>query len=514
MTKSQVFFWLLVSFIAGVAVASYLPLNLTVVAAVFMFGGSVAAFGLLRLPERGSAAVAGFLAMAAAFGMFWFLRSSRPPASSLAAAAGERIATTGMVDDDPVRTAQSQRLVVRRDAGGERILVVSRPFPAYAYGDRVAITGRLERPERFSPAFDYAAYLAKDDIFYTMRFPKVELIGRGYGSPAYRLLFTLKHRFADHLASVLPEPHAAFMAGLTIGERQSFPASLTEELRKTGTSHLVALSGYNITIVADALLAGLTAAFVPFNAAFWLAATGIVGFVMFTGAPASVVRAAIMGLLVLVARRVGRISRMRNALALAAAAMLIANPRILRFDVGFQLSFLATLGLIYLSPQLERAYERVTLRLSAPFRDFGLIRISRDPRDLRRAPRRPLLAATLLTTLSAQLAVLPLLVWRFGMLSLVSPVANLAVVPFIPMTMFFGFLTGATGFASDLAARIAAAPAWALLSYELSAIAFFSRIPVAAFAIRGVGFIVFVGLYLLFGLFYWRALRSRRASNI
>ncbi len=514
MTKSQIFFWLLVAFIAGVAVASFISLPLALIAAVFGLGGALAAFGLLGAPGRVRVAVIGFCVLSASAGSFWFLRESRVPETSLDRAVGQEIAITATVDDDPVRRAQTQRLVVRESESAAKVLVVSRAFPEYGYGDRLRISGRLERPENFSPDFDYAAYLAKDDIYLVMRFPEIELLGHNLGSPLYRFLFRMKERFASNLDRVLPEPHAAFMAGLIIGERQSFPKSLTEKLRQTGTSHVVALSGYNITILADALMKALMIFFVPFRLAFWLAVAGIIGFTMLTGAAASVVRAAVMGILVLIARREGRLYRMRNALAFAAVAMLIHNPQILRFDAGFQLSFMATLGLLYGAPIVEQWYETIKLRMIPPVRDAGLIRDSRDPQKLRRR-KRSLLKETFIATLAAQFAVLPLLVYQFGTLSLVSPLANLAIIPLIPATMFFGFLTGLVGFVSELAGRIAALPAFALLGYELSAIDFFSRLPLAALEVSGFGVLMLIGGYALIGYVLWRAHRShnRRQSG-
>lgn len=503
MTKSQIFFWLLIAFIAGIAAASFVSLTVPWVWAVFILGGIIAVVALLKLEARKEIAVVGFTLIVFAFGMFWFWRSSQPLRSGLESRVGKLVLLEGIIDDEPRRGPRTQRFPIRVKTAGARILIVVRPYPEYRYGDLIMVSGRLERPENFSPDFDYVAYLAKDDIYFTMSFPELELRGHNYGFPLYRLLFRLKERFAYHLERSLPEPHAAFMAGLTVGERQSFPPSLTEALRTTGTSHLVALSGYNITIVADALLKTLMFFFVPFGLAFWLAIAGIVGFTLATGAAASVVRAAAMGMLVLIARREGRLYRMRNALAFAAAAMLIANPAILRFDVGFQLSFLATLGLLYGAPIIEQWYERLKLRLIPPLRDARLIRDHREPRNLRRR-RKSLLKETLIATLAAQFAVLPLLVYQFGTLSIVSPLANLAIIPVIPTTMFFGFSTGLVGFLSAALARILAAPAWALLSYELSAIDFFSRLPLAALEVSGFGIAVLIGGYLWFGFLLWR----------
>ncbi|MBI2096906.1 MAG: ComEC family competence protein [Candidatus Sungbacteria bacterium] len=505
-SKSQIFFWLLIAFILGVAFASFVPPSMPLIWAVFVLGGTTAVFGALDAEKRKKAIIAGFAVMVFAFGLFWFARSSRAVAG-LDRVSGERLTWEGMVDDEPVRTAKSQRVVVREKVSGLKMLVTTRQYPEYRYGDIVKISGKIEKPENFSDDFDYAAYLAKDDIFYVMSFPEIEVLERGRGSGLYRFLFQIKYSFSSALNRHLPEPHASFMAGLILGERKSFPPELTEKLQATGTTHLVALSGYNITIVADAFLKTLTFFFIPFSWAFGVAILGIMLFTMLTGAAASVVRAAIMGILVLVARREGRQYQMRNALALAAAAMLFVNPKILRFDAAFQLSFLATLGLVYVAPVFERGYEKIKLRFIPLLRGAKLIRESRDLRH--RPSRKYFFRDVLVSTLSAQFIVLPLLVYNFGKLSLVGPLANVAVVPFIPATMFFGFVAGGAALVNDFLARVPAAAGWAMLHYELGAIDFFSRFSWASAEVRWLGPAVAVGLYFLIVFWLWREYKSK-----
>lgn len=508
--KSQIFFWLLVAFIAGVAAASFLPIPIIAVWAFFVLGGTVAVFASLKLEERRKQAVAGFMLMMFAVGMFWLTRSSRIPASALGALVDQAAVIEGIIDGEPARGAGSQRLIVIEPKYQSKILVITRPYPEYRYGDQLKISGRLERPENFSRDFNYISYLAKDGIFYTFVFPEIEILAHERGVKLYQFLFGLKVAFSARLNRHFPEPHSSFLGGLILGERRSLTPELSSELQKTGTSHIVALSGYNITIVADALLKTLMFFFIPFAWAFWLATAGIVGFVMLTGAAASVVRAAIMGILVLIARREGRIYRMRNALILAAALMVFHNPQVLRFDVAFQLSFLATLGLIYGGPMVERWYESVKLKLIPPARRAHLVR------ERRQSPGRPgggaFVREVLISTLSAQLFVLPLLVYQFGMLSLISPVANLAVIPLIPATMFLGFLAGGMAFIWDVLGYFAAAPTWALLEYELSAIHVLANLPLAALEVRGFGLGALIGGYTLIGYWLWQAHKRSRHS--
>ena len=340
-----------------------------------------------------------------------------------------------------------------------------------------------------------------------MSFPQVEVLAQGQGGKLRSWLFKIKEGFSRNLDRVLPEPHASFMAGLILGERKSFSAELNRELQTTGTTHLVALSGYNITIVGDALLKFLMLLFVPFSWAFVVAVSGIILFTAATGAAASVVRAAIMGILVLVARREGRRYRIRNALALAAALMLLANPKVLRFDIGFQLSFLATLGLVYAAPVLNQYFQKLRLQFIPILREAKLIREDRTaPRTAR--GKGSLLGGIFTSTLAAQILVLPLLVYRFGLVSIISPAANLAVLPFIPATMFFGFLAGGLGFAADFLSRLAGGVSWLFLGYELSAIKFFAALPLAAIKIPGLAPAVIGVIYSAIG--YWLIKNSSR----
>jgi competence protein ComEC len=187
---------------------------------------------------------------------------------------------------------------------------------------------------------------------------------------------------------------------------------------------------------------------------FWLAVAAILFFTILTGGSASVVRAAIMGILVLLARHEGRMYNVRNALVFAGAVMIFINPKILRFDIGFQLSFLATAGLVWLAPVFEKALKNLP-------KIFGLREI-------------------LTATLSAQLAVLPLLVVYFGQLSIISPLANLVILLFIPITMLVGFLAGGVGILWLAGAKIFGWLAWLFLTFEIGAIKFFAGLPLAS----------------------------------
>lgn len=361
---------------------------------------------------------------------------------------GEKISFEGKVADDPVMKGEYQEAVVKLTSPVSlSVLLRVARYPALRYCDELSLTGKIERPRSDS----YRRFLEKEGMRGTMQFPSVIKKGEGSCSPARAGLIALKHRIMETYASVLPPEEADFLAGLTIGARGSFSESLKEAMQASGTTHLVALSGYNITILVAVLL-GIFLRIVPRRIAFVLTVLALAAFVCMAGAEASVVRAAILGFIVLLASEMGRGYDMRNAIACAALLMVLANPKVLAFDIGFQLSFLALLGIVYLKPAIAAAF---------------------------RMPREPSFLSwreNLATTLAAQLMVAPLLVAYFGYMSITSLAANIAILGFIPLTMGLGFLTAGLSLLWMPAASFVGLLVSLFLKLELLLIAFFANI--------------------------------------
>ena len=387
---------------------------------------------------------------------------------------GKEFKAQGIVVSEPERSKSVQRITIRvfetskKEIDPFKLLVTVGRYPRYEIGDKILVHGTIEKPENYSE-FDYVSYLARQDIFATLFFPQVEKIGKGKGNQLMIYLARLKHSFEKNLEKVIPEPHVAFLKGLTLGERESLPADLVENFNRTGTTHIVALSGYNITMLGRFFVLGLVLFTVPFRVSFWIATAGIMLFVLLTGASPSVVRAGIMGILVLIAQKEGRLYQMTNALVFAGAIMILHNPKILRFDAAFQLSFLATLGLIYLSPRIERMLDgRKKFKTADPA-----------------YKEKPFFSwkQTLIETLSAQFMVLPLLIYLFGRVSLISPISNIAVIVAVPYAMALGFVTGGLGFLWHPLAQISGWLTWLILEYQIRVIEFFAQIPAASIAV-------------------------------
>jgi competence protein ComEC len=488
-TKSRIFLYLCLFFVLGVFVESSVIIPFVVLGIFFISGLILAA--IFWTGEK-KAVVIGFCLIIFAFGGYRFLQKDQ--AGNLSQFNGQgRLTFIGEIDDPPDRRAAGQKLKISAReviVGGKRMnvfglaLVTAKLYPEYEYGDLLEITGQLKEPENFSSTggsageFDYKSYLAKSDIYSLASYPEIKVLAKGRGSKIKSVLFWLKERFETSIEKLLPEPQAAFLAGLTLGEKRQIPESLSEAFKKTGTTHIVALSGYNISLITFFVLAILGWLLIKRNLRFWLAVLAIVFFTILTGASASVVRAAIMGVLLILARQEGRLYNIRNALVFAGAAMIYLNPKILRFDIGFQLSFLATAGLVWLAPVFEKWFGRLP-------KIFGLKEI-------------------LIATLSAQMAVLPLLVVYFGQLSIISPIVNLIILLFIPSTMLAGFLAGGIGIIWLGAAKIFGWLAWLFLTFELAIIKFFASLPLASVKMNWgwplaiIYYLIMIGLLYLF----------------
>lgn len=322
-------------------------------------------------------------------------------------------------------------------------------YPKYQYGDRLKIVCELTEPQK-SEGFDYPSYLARQGIWSVGQPWQIEKIGQAGGSWLMTKIRQIKSALTGRVNKILPEPQASFLNGLLYGARSAIPSDLQTAFNRTGTTHIIAISGYNITIIAVALLAILKGLRVPRQKAFWLAVAGIVFFVFLTGASASVARAGLMGILVLLARQIGRLSQVGRVLILTAFAMILLNPRLLFFDAGFQLSFASTLGLIYLAPILERPFNKSRTI-------FGL-------------------KESLLTTFSAIIATLPLILYQFGRFSLVAPLTNLLILFAIPLTMALGFGAVVLSFIFLPLGQVAGWLVWLPLTYIIKIVEFFSNL--------------------------------------
>ena len=384
---------------------------------------------------------------------------------------GEKISITGIVAGE-IDEREDYSRVILETSRGEKILIMAHRYPVFHYGDEITANGKLEKQEKID-SFDWPSYLAKDGIYFEMFYPRIDLVGSGRGNRLKERLFALKENFVSNISKVIPEPQSSLLNGILFGAKRSMPASLAEDFRGSGLSHIVVLSGYNMTVVADAVMRSLF--FLPSFLGMALSVAGIILFAIMTGASATIVRAAIMAILVIVARASGRVYEASIALFAAAFFMVLHNPRILRFDASFQLSFLATFSLIYLSPFLEKYLKFLPEK-------FNIRQITSS-------------------TLSAQIFVFPLLVYKTGLFSAMSLPANMLVLFFIPATMFFGFLAAVSGFVSYYISLFFGLIVYFFLDYEIRVAEFFASFNFSVFEISYFPAFAVAMIYVFYAVF-------------
>lgn len=490
LTNSKIFLYFCLSFSLGILIASFLKIStLALLAAAIFSVVLISIFWRNKPPHLLSVApkvqefktannrcggeklvIAGLSIIFIILGV-WRYQSvsdiqgflSRPNNSN------ENIIFQAVVLDEPdIRIKDTRYAVASKDFG--KVLVTMPHYPFYQYGDLIELDGKLKPPENFSD-FDYAGYLAKDDIFWTMYSPKTKLISSRQGSPAYILIFKVKDKFREKLKAAIADPESSLASGLLLGDRSSMTSKLKNDFAATGTSHIVAVSGFNVTIIAVIILE--VALLIGFSRgqSFWVSLAAIILFIIMVGVPASAVRAGIMGGLLLLAIKTGRLNSSLNAIVLAAVLMIAANPKILRFDIGFLLSFLAVMGIIWLYPILDYYFQKIP----------DILKIK----------------SILLLTLSAQIMTLPVLIYNFDKMSLVAPLANVLILPFVPLAMILGFLSATFGFIWLELAKLVGYLAWLVLTYQLRTIEYLASFSWAAIRVEEFGFIAWILYYLV-----------------
>lgn len=358
---------------------------------------------------------------------------------------GQTIEFSGVIVGEPKIFGDIQSFLLRTEsplAGMMKIFV--RPLQEFRYGDRLVLKGDIKESE-----------LDRSKISF---YPEIVSQEPGHGFWLKEKLLATKGLFIGEFRQILPLDSAAFLSGITFGYQSDFTDEFKEKMRQSGTTHLVALSGYNIAIVTLVVSATL-GYFFSRRITFFLTTALIFLFVLMVGAEASVVRAAIMGFLALLARDLGKIYSIRNPITIAAAGMTLLDPTILVLNIGFQLSFVSLLGIVYLEPAIKDVLSR---KRSVDLKTKSFLGWRENA----------------LTTLSAQLAVMPLIIQYFGAISLTALIANVLILGLIPLAMALGF---SLALLAVILPYLAVLLSWFLniiLTYEIAVISLFSQIRV------------------------------------
>jgi competence protein ComEC len=377
----------------------------------------------------------------------------------------------GKIIKEPIIKSSNIQYTINTDVG--KILITTSNYPKYDYGDVLKADGKLQLPVVFED-FNYRQYLAKDKIYYVMYYPKIELLAENQGNKIFSAILKFKNKITEKIETIMPFPEVSILEGIILGNKQIFSEKIKNNLSITGTSHITAVSGMNIVIVSNIVMVFLIGLGFWRKQAFWITVVIIILFVFMIGVPASAVRAGIMGIIFLYAQKVGRLSNITRIMIFAGAVMLIFNPLLLRYDIGFQLSFLAVSGLVYIKPIFDKLLEKITKKEQIN----AFLQI-------------------ITTTIAAQVSVLGVLIYNFGKISLVSPITNILIVPLITLLTIIGIIFVGGSAVSVFIGKILLWPAYLGSAYVLRIIDWFAKIPWASKQITNVHWLWILGYYIL-----------------
>lgn len=348
-----------------------------------------------------------------------------------------------------------------------KLLLTTDLYPEYKYGDRLEAVCELKQPEEFN-GFAYDRYLARYDIYSVCYYPKITLLPLaspatngahankkmwGGGNIFYQKIFAFKKIMTGLIDSGLSEPESSLARPIVFGGQKGLPQNIRDDFQKVGLTHIMAVSGFNISILAAIVMVSLLALGINRGRAFYLASIFLAAYIILVGLPASAMRAGLMGFLLLLALKLGRLNKITNSLVLTAAILLLINPKLLRDDVGFQLSFLAIAGLAYAYPVLKALWQKMKL------------------------PELKGLSDALLITLAAQVFTLPVLAYNFSQISLIAPLANLAVLWTLPILTILILIALPLSFILPGLSFIFFLPSLVLTKYILAVVKYLAGLP-------------------------------------
>ncbi len=401
-----------------------------------------------------------------------------------------KVTLFGFVDSYPLVADVKQRLVIRVQAleidGVQRevtgkVRLSTGIRERYRYGQPVRVTGRLATPPDFD-SFSFREYLARKGIHSVLYSATIETVeAPPQGNPLLAALYAVRARGERFLNRALPEPYAALANGMLLGIESGIPDELYAQFNATGSSHVIVISGSNVALIAGVIMA-LMVRIVGGGRAVWFTVAGIACYALLVGGDAAVMRAGVMGSLAVVAAGMNRRSTALVSLGAACGLMTLLNPLAL-WDVGLQLSSAATAGLILVAPDLIAGFRKTlsALHLSA----------------FARGPVGSFFEESLMVTLAANLTTMPLVVYYFGRLSIVSLLTNLLILPAQPPIMLAGSAGAAAGIAGlELIGRLILALPWLCLAWTVHIVQWTASLPGASLEITGYNTAALIATYL------------------
>lgn len=464
-SKSKIFLFACLIFICGIALASFLPtkiLNFNIelfTAGIFFL---ILTILFWQKEETGFSPVfLLFLFLAILFLSIWRYSISLPKDTpdKIWYYNNQNVIARGYITSEPDVRENSQKLEIEisevkelanRKISG-KILLTTNLYPEYKYGDELDFNCELKTPEEYK-GFAYDRYLARYNIYSVCYYPEIKKVG-SVGNWFYKKIFSLKNKLSSLIDLGMSEPESSLARPIVFGGQQGLDQSLKQKFQRLGLTHIMAVSGFNVSILAAIVMAVLLAIGLSRQRAFYVAIIFLISYIILVGLPASAIRAGFMGFLVLWALKLGRLNKITNSLVLTAAVMLLINPKLLRDDVGFQLSFLAIAGLVYVYPIFEALWVKIKL------------------------PKLKGVSDALLITLSAQVFTLPVLAYNFSQISLIAPLSNLAVLWALPILTILILVALPLSWILSGLSFIFFLPAFILTKYILLVVGYLSLIP-------------------------------------
>ncbi len=389
----------------------------------------------------------------------------------------QEISLNGTIIGEPEYRINQQKFEFKSEEVSGKVLITTELYPKYYYGDQLEIFGKLQEPIVFED-FNYKEYLRKDEIYSVSYYPSINLMQKNQGNWFFQRIFNFKDKLRNVIEQTLLPPQSSVLKAVFLGDKYGLSNQLKEKLNITGTRHIVAISGMHMIIMTQILLFLGLALGLWRHQVFYFVLIILIFYIIMIGAPPSAIRAGIMASLLLLAQRFGRLRTAGRSIVFAATIMLIFNPLLLKLDVGFQLSFLATLGIVYLKPIIDK-------------------RIENWPNSFK-------LKDILTMTLAAQCSTLPVLIFHFGRLSLISPLANILIVPLLPVIMIGGIVLSLSGCIWIGFAQIIAWLIYLVLNYLILVVEYLSKIPLAVIEFKSISLIILIGYYLFLIFFIYR----------
>lgn len=422
---------------------------------------------------------------------------------------GQTIEIRGKIDNAPEirdKTTHLEITATEIKNDGEwvkiegRVLLYAARIIDCEYGDTLDVTGNLTEPPEFD-AFNYRGYLANQNIFAVMTYPEIKVMGENTGFSPMSWIYTLRDSLSEKLSRILPEPQASLAQGILLGLRGNIPQSLKDDFAETGTSHILAISGQNLSILAGILVSfGIWLFGRRHYIYIWLALAIIVFYTVLTGLSPPVVRASVMAGMFLFAELLGRQKSAFTGIAFAAATMIGISPIILQ-DASFQLSFLAMAGLVFIAPFLQN------LTRKAVSNTLGEENIPAKAANV--------VLDSLVVSLASVIAVWPVIAYYFDIVSLVAPLATLLALPVFTGIIVMSALASLSGLVFLPLGQVLGWLDWLFLSYFLLVVKVFTLWPASYFRTSVVGGVFLIVYYAaLIAISILVANRKRAATAI